>query len=147
MDATAHSLLRHDPPTRRHTVSEPEQRANQTAPATSHTGHPSIPVAQGGIVTTDYGGLSISKASPLTLGPMASRRASLTHVSRQGVLPQSHLSAFYPDFLRRRITTARHEVVAEETDKELLTESPLAETTGGLLPWNPMDLPRRSANS
>ena len=62
---------------------------------------------------------------------MARRRASLTHVTHPGGLPQSHLSACYPDFLRRSIKPDRHEVSADESGGELLTESSLSKTTAG----------------
>ena len=53
----------------------------------------------------------------LDVGSVAARSSSLAHVDPSTAPPQSALSAFYPEFLRKRVTPARHDVVAEEADK------------------------------
>ena len=48
------------------------------------------------------------------------RSSSLTRVTPPTAPPRSLSPSFYPEFLRNRITPARHDVVADEVDKELL---------------------------
>ena len=81
------------------------------------------PITVQGFSSLPVGESHRSKAASLMLGPVSSRGSSLTHVSQPVAPPQSTLTAFYPDFLRRRITPARHEVVSEEADKELLSDA------------------------
>ena len=53
------------------------------------------------------------------VGTVSNRASSLTHVVPPGTYPKWPLASCYPDFLRNRIGPARHDVVAEEVDKEL----------------------------
>ena len=69
------------------------------------------------------GGQQLRNAASLNIGPLAGRTSSPTQINHAGALSQSTLSAFYPDFLRRRATPARHEVVDGEVDKYLLTDT------------------------
>ena len=70
-----------------------------------------------------YKAISHSVPPALLVGPMASRTSSLTHVAPPGNPPVGSLTYAYPDFLRKRTTPARHDVVAEEVDKELLVRA------------------------
>ena len=121
MNATAHSLLRHDHPTRRHTVAWPVQQANRILSAAPTSTTTTVPAAQGRIIASG-GGSQPSNDTPLTLEPMDGLTSSLTHGTQPISYAQESLSAYYPDFLRRRITPSRRGVVAEEVDKELFTE-------------------------
>ena len=103
------------------TVSGPAQQVNQSITEAPSTTSP-IPAVRGGIDPPD-GEHRLSDSTSLTMGPMAVRTSSLTHISQTGALPQSTLSAFYQDFLRRLNAPARHEVVSEEVGDELLTDS------------------------
>ena len=47
-------------------------------------------------------------------------------MSPSRVRTQSNLAAFYPDFLRNRITPAQHEVADGEVGKELIAEASYA---------------------
>ena len=71
----------------------------------------------------------LGSAPALTVGSAASRVSSITHVAPPGSYPQGDLSSLYPDFLRKRSTPAKHDVVAGEVDKDLLTSS--HDLTGG----------------
>ena len=74
MKATAHSLLRHDPPARRHSVYDPSQRVNKIAP-TAAPPAPTPPIVQGFVIPPNDV-LRLSQAASLMLGPLADVRTA-----------------------------------------------------------------------
>ena len=103
------------------TVSDHVQLANHILPPPTTTSN-EVPIAKG-LVIPPGSDEQLVDASPLTLGPLSKRVASLTHVAQPIAPPQCNLTPFYPDLLMKRITPSRHEVGAEEVAKELLADN------------------------
>ena len=82
-----------------------------------------------GVVIGSTGDANLGSAPALVVGPVSQRSSSLTHVAPSTAPPQGALANFYPDFLKKRATPARHSVVAEQVDKELLL--PATDPVGG----------------
>ena len=127
MARAAHNLVSHGPPTRRHTVLP--QQPPEVAPIVNSANTLTTPffapppTAQGiarGVVVGVQDDSNLGSAPALVVGSASNRASALTHAGPPWGLPQGALAPFYPDFLRKRITPARHDVVAEEVDKELL---------------------------
>lgn len=128
MDETDRSLLRNDLPARRHSVYDPVRQVNKIESSIPVVSPP--PTIVQGFVAPTIDSVGLSLAPSLLVGPSTGRSTSLTHITQAVAPSQSGMSAFYQDFLRRRMTPARHEVVADEVDKELLTESLVPGTQG-----------------
>ena len=127
MAQTAHNLVSHGPPTRRHSVvarSPPPVAEIVHNVNTLTTPCFAPPYAyQGlvhGVVVGSTSDANLGSAPALVVGPISQRSSSLTHVAPSTAPPQGALANFYPDFLRKRVTPARHSVVADQVDKELL---------------------------
>ena len=128
LERAAHALVPHETPARRHTVLShhpiplgPQvQNVNRMKTPIFHP-PPTIVLnlGQWAIVGVQEDSSSGS-ASALLAGPVASRTSSLTHVAPPINHSLGELTPFYPDFLRKRVTPARRDLVAEDVDKELL---------------------------
>ena len=73
-----------------------------------------------GVVVGSTGDANLGSAPALVVGPISQRSSSLTHVAPSTAPLQGDLANFYPDFLKKRATPARHSAVADQVDKELL---------------------------
>lgn len=96
-----------------------QQLNNALTPHHPVTAHPAIPLVQG-LVLGVQGDLQLAQRHALAVGSLESRSSSLTHDTPSDAPRESSLSSLYPEFIRKRVTPARHDVVAEEVDKELL---------------------------
>ena len=126
MERASHNLVSHGPPMRRHTVTShqppvatPVVQSVNTLTTPCFAPPPSAPAVVRGVVVGIQDDSTLGSAPALVVGSASTRASSLTHVVPSGIYPQSGLSPFYPDFLRKRNTPDRHDVVAEEGDKEL----------------------------
>ena len=77
------------------------------------------PVAQGRVLGV-HDDSQLARAPALTVGSVASHSSSLTRAAPSASPPEGSLSSSHPEFLRKRVTPSRHDVPAEELDKELL---------------------------
>ena len=131
MHQTARALVSHAPPTHRHNilshhpvpVNAQVQNVNNMENQNFHPPPTVIHPMLKGVVVGVPDDASVGTAPALSVGPVSQRVSSLTHVVPPAAYPQGSLTSFYPDFLRKRVTPARHDVVAEEVDKELLAQA------------------------
>ena len=95
MGRTARALVSHEPPARRHTsssrhptpLSPQAQNVNQLKTPIFYLPPTSVPKAVQGVVVGVQGDAPAGSASALSVGPLAARTSSLTHVAPPGNHP------------------------------------------------------------
>ena len=131
MNRTARALVSHEPHTRRNTVlshrpipvdSQVQNVNYMTTPIFRPPATASPPILRG-VVVGVQGDSALGAEPAVSVVPVPRRTSSLTHVVPPTDYPRRSLTSFYPDFLRKRVTPARHDVAAEEVDKELLVNA------------------------